>query len=56
MYLVTVAPATPAEKPLRVVCKDITELVAEVEILSGSSSTPSFLVERVTSYVEYGDK
>ncbi len=50
MYLVTIAPLTPAEKPARVVCKDDTELFDEVRTLSASAEVVSYLVERVTAY------
>lgn len=50
MYLVTIAPATPVEKPARVVCKDETELLAEIRTLSQTAGVVSYLVERVTAY------
>lgn len=50
MYLVTIAPATPVEKPARVVCTDVTELLAEISTLSQTDGVVSYLVERVTAY------
>lgn len=50
MFLVSIAPSTPVEKPARVVCKDETELLAEIRILSQTAGPVSYLVERVTAY------
>lgn len=50
MFLVTIAPATPVEKPSRVVCKDEIELIAEIRSLSQTADFVSYLVERVTAY------
>ena len=50
MYLVTIAPVSPAEKPARIVCKNDNELIDEVRTLSATPSVVSYLVERVNSY------
>lgn len=50
MYLVTIAPVSPAEKPKRIVCKNEDELLAEIRSLSLTPEVVSYLVERVMSY------
>lgn len=50
MYLVTIAPLSPAEKPKRIVCKNEDELLAEIRTLSLIPEVVSYLVERVMSY------
>lgn len=50
MYLVTIAPLSPAEKPKRIVCKNEDELLAEIRTLSLTPEVVSYLVERVMSY------
>ena len=47
MYLVTIAPVSPVEKPKRIVCKNEDELLAEIRTLSLSPEVVSYLVERV---------
>lgn len=50
MYLVTIAPVSPVEKPKRIVCKNEDELLAEIRTLSLTPDVFSYLVERVNSY------
>lgn len=48
MYLVTIAPEMPNEKPMRVVCDDI-----DFKNFISNIDKPNFLVERVISYDQY---
>lgn len=50
MYLVSIAPVSPVEKPKRIVCKNEDELLAEIRTLSVTPDFVSYLVERVLSY------